>query len=253
MDYILTVISDPVAYVTLNRPEVHNAFNEQLIAELTETFLRLGANPTVAVIVLEGAGKSFCAGADLEWMAKMAGYSFEENLADAGRLQTLFQTIDACPKLTVAAVHGSAFAGALGLIATCDFAIAAPEARFGLTEVRLGLIPAVISPYLLRKIGSGALRALATTATLFNPEHALRIGLIDCAALDYGKELPLLLESFLRLSPEAVAATKKLLRELDEGTADTVRAIAQARASSEGQEGIRAFLEKRKPSWVSNS
>jgi methylglutaconyl-CoA hydratase len=248
----------PIARVILNRPEVHNAFNASLIAELTDTYRTLSGEPSVRIIVLSGNGKSFCAGADLEWMKKMASYTHSENLADAWLLQKLFETMDQSPKLTVAAVNGNAFGGGVGLIATCDFAIAAPTARFGLTEVKLGLIPAVISPYVQRKIGPGSLRALAVTGTLFNGELAQRIGLVDVLTEDFEKELGLIVPSFLEAGPEAVAATKQLLRRvavttITEAAPLTVEAIANARASAEGQEGIHAFLEKRKPVWKRDS
>jgi methylglutaconyl-CoA hydratase len=245
-----------IATVTLNRPELHNAFDEALIGELTDTFTRLGADPEIRVIVVTGAGSSFCAGADLDWMRRMAGYSRAENVEDARTLQRMFAAIYDCPKVTIARVNGAAMGGGAGLVAACDIAIAAEEAKFGFTEVRLGLAPAVISPYVLQKIGPGAARALFVTGERFDAEEARRIGLVqavvpaddlDTVVEEKGKQV-------LQAGPQAIAASKQLLRDIADKTpaeaADrTVHAIADLRVGSEGQEGIRAFLEKRKPDF----
>lgn len=248
----------PVARITLNRPEVHNAFNEALIAELTEAVRTLSANPSIRVVVLKGAGKSFCAGADLAWMGKMAAFSHEENLADARKLQQLFQALDDCPKLTVALVHGAALGGGAGLVAVCDLAIAHEEARLGFTEAKLGILPAVISPYVVRRVGLAKAKQLFLSGRVYLGSTAKELGLVD-HTVQTPEELDEILETqylndFLPLGPEAVAATKRLLREIEGKTPTevaevTVQAIAAARVSDEGQEGIRAFLEKRKPSW----
>ena len=249
---------DPVARISLNRPDVHNALNEKLIAELTEALERFGSASWIKAIVVTGMGKSFCAGADLEWMGKMASYTHDENLADAGALQKLLHTLYTCPKITIASVNGAAMGGGAGLVAACDYAVASTTASFAFSEVKLGLIPAVISPYVVEKIGHGAARALCATGRRFDAVTALRIGLVQetCAPEDlYATVNSVLTDAFVG-GPLAVRETKQLLRQIDgltptEAAAFTVPAIAGARVSDEGQEGIRAFLEKRKPSWLS--
>ena len=246
-----------VATLTLNRPAVHNAFDDTLIAVMTETFLRLNDDPGVRVLVLQGAGASFCAGADLNWMRRMADYSEEENLADASRLQQMFAAIAASPKVTLARVHGAAIGGGAGLVAACDIAIAAQEAKFALSEVRLGLIPAVIGPYVLERIGLGAARALFVTGERFDAEEAHRLGLINqvTTAEELDSAVQKKGELTLQAGPSAIAAAKSLLRDIarlspEEAAARTISCIASLRVSPEGQEGIRAFLEKRKPGFV---
>ncbi|HZO91252.1 MAG TPA: enoyl-CoA hydratase-related protein [Chthonomonadaceae bacterium] len=259
MNYTRLQISQQgaVAEVTLNRPDLHNAFDEALIAELTEGFTRLSDDPNVRVVVLKGAGKSFCAGADLTYMGKMAGYSREENLEDARALQRMFAAIAHCPKVTLARVHGAAIGGGAGLVAVCDLAIAAEEATFALSEVRLGLVPAIIGPYVLEKIGMGAARALFVTGERISAQEALRIGLVQqvTPAADLDAALEKKVELARKAGPEAVAAAKRLLRAIagktpEEAAETTVECIAALRVSPEGQEGIRAFLEKRKPNFA---
>ena len=249
-------IDAAVAEVTLNRPEVHNAFDEVLIAEMTDCFGALSGEAAVRAIVLQGAGASFCAGADLGWMGRMAGYSQEENLADAQGLQRMFAAIATCPKVTIARVHGAAIGGGAGLVAVCDIAIAAEEAKFALSEVRLGLVPAVIGPYVLEKIGMGAARALFVTGERFSATEALRLGLVQqmTSASELDAAVQRKVELVRQAGPEAIATAKRLLREIagrtpDEAADTTAACIAALRVSPEGQEGIRAFLEKRKPTF----
>lgn len=251
-----------VALVTLNRPDVHNAFDETLIAELTEALRSLDADPRVRAVVLLGAGKSFCAGADLKWMERMAGYAYEQNVADAGALARLLQTLAGLTKPTIARVHGPAYGGGVGLVACCDIAIAAQEATFALSEAKLGLIPATIAPYLIEAIGARHARRYMITAERFAAAEAYRIGLVhDLApsleALD--GRINDLLGSILLAGPHAQTAAKALVRAvahrpIDERViADTAERIATVRASDEGREGIAAFLTRRSPAWVPQS
>jgi methylglutaconyl-CoA hydratase len=246
----------PITRITLNRPDTHNAFDETLIARLTEVFESLRDDATTRVVVLQGAGKSFCAGADLHWMGKMVNYSFAENLEDARALARMFEMIDHCPKPVVGRVHGAAIGGGAGLVAVCDVVVATPDARFAFSEVKLGLIPAVIAPYVVRKIGYGNARALFLTGERFDAEIALRIGLVHRLApadqLDAAVEA--VVGNLLQNGPNAMAAAKMLLHATQTLPADelrslTVARIAELRVSPEGQEGIRAFLEKRTPNF----
>ncbi|MCS7272942.1 MAG: enoyl-CoA hydratase/isomerase family protein [Fimbriimonadales bacterium] len=246
----------PITRITLNRPEVHNAFNETLIAELTEAFEALRDDDATRVVVLQGAGKSFCAGADLNWMGKMVNYSFAENLEDARALARMFETLDHCPKPVVGRIHGAAIGGGAGLVAVCDVAIATPAAQFAFSEVKLGLIPAVIAPYVLRKIGYGNARALFITGERFSAETALRIGLIHRLVPEeqLDAEVDAVVQNLLQNGPNAMTAAKMLLHAAltlphDEFRSLTIARIAELRVSEEGQEGIRAFLEKRKPKF----
>ena len=253
---LLVSREDGVAVLTLNRPEVHNAFDDALIAALTAAYGEAGADPAVKAIVLRANGPSFCAGADLNWMRRMAAYSRDENLADAGALGELMRTIDTCPKPTLARVHGSAFAGAIGLIACSDIAVAVPEALFAVTEVRIGLIPAVISPYLVRAMGARQARRYFLTAERFSAETALALGLVHevVPAEELDGAIARHLKALSAGSPAAQAATKALVAAVDrplsaEVIADTAARIADQRASTDGREGLTAFLEKRKPQW----
>lgn len=250
----------PIVRITLNRPEVHNAFNETLIAELTEAFESLREDEATRVVVLQGAGKSFCAGADLNWMGKMVNYSFAENLEDARALARMFETIDHCPKPVVGRIHGAAIGGGAGLVAVCDVAIATPTAQFAFSEVKLGLIPAVITPYVMRKIGYGNARALFITGERFSAETALRMGLIHRLVPEeqLDTEVEAVVQNLLQNGPNAMAAAKMLLHAAltlphDEFRSLTIARIAELRVSEEGQEGIRAFLEKRKPNFGGGS
>ena len=253
---LLVKQNNAVATVTLNRPQVHNAFDEMLIQEITDCFARLSEKADVRAIVLRGAGESFCAGADLHWMRRMADYSQEENRADAAKLQRMFAAIADCPKPTIARVQGAAIGGGAGLVAVCDIAIAAPEAKFALSEVRLGLVPAIIAPYVLQKIGMGASRALFVTGERFNATEALRIGLVQqlVPADELDAAVQKKVELITQAGPQAIAVAKRLLSEIADKTPEqaaetTINCIATLRVTPEGQEGIRAFLDKRKPHW----
>lgn len=246
-----------VATVTLNRPAVRNAFNEGMIGVLTETFAALGSDPSVRVIVLTGAGPVFCAGADLDWMQRMARFSETENHADALRMARMLQAVYACPKPVVARVQGDCYGGGVGLAAAADIVVAAEHAQFCLSEVKLGLIPATISPYVIRALGEQASRRYFLTAERFSAVEAQRLGFVhemaQAEALDAA--VAPLVAALAAAGPEAVGEAKRALREIagqpigDALAADTAARIAQRRASAEGQEGIRAFLEKRVPSW----
>ncbi|GGX74030.1 enoyl-CoA hydratase/isomerase family protein [Massilia dura] len=247
-----------IATVTLNRPEVRNAFNEQAIAELTAAFTALGQVDGIRVIVLAANGTAYCAGADLNWMKKMAGYSEEENRADAMQLANMLRIIYACPKPVVAKVHGDCFGGGVGLAAACDIAIAADDAHFCLSEVKLGLIPATISPYVIKAMGENAARRYFLTAERFNAREALRIGLVHdiATAATLDGQVDAIANALAANSPNAVRQAKALVSEIagqpvtDTLIADTAHRIAQIRASGEGREGVAAFLEKRKPAWL---
>lgn len=261
MAEVVTVATDErgVATVTLDRPDVHNAFDDALIGALQEAFSALATDDAVRVVVLTGAGRSFSAGADLNWMRRMAEYSMDENRADAERLAEMLHTLDLLPRPTVARVNGAALGGAVGLIAACDIAIAAESAVFGVTEVRLGLIPAVISPYILRAMGPRTVRRLALTGARFDAAEARRAGLVhevvDDAALDGA--VAKAVDDLLAGAPGAQAAAKSLFREVwredridGVARADTAWRIAERRASDEAREGIEAFFAKRKPRWA---
>lgn len=250
-------IADWVAQVVLNRPEVHNAFNAELVARLTETFEQVRERDDVRVVVLRAEGASFCAGADLHWMGAIANYTYAQNLDDARALARMFEVIDHCPKPVIARVHGAAMGGGVGLVAVCDIAIASPEARFAFSEVKLGLIPAVIAPYVVRKIGYGHARALFLTGERFDAETALRIGLVHriAPAEQLDDAVQQVIRGLLQNGPQAMASAKMLLNAtqtlpIDELRSLTVARIAELRVSPEGQEGIRAFLEKRKPNFA---
>jgi len=248
----------PVAYVVLNRPGVRNAFNAALIAELHKTFDSLGADDGVRAIVLQGDGKTFCGGADVNWMRASLDLTLEENVEDASAMSRMFRAIDRVPKPTIARVHGAALGGGAGLVAVCDIAIASHETVFGFTETKLGIVPAVISPFVLAKIGHSHARALALTGERFDAVRAQAIGLVhaiaqDEAALD--RAVAATLAQLASASPTAIAATKALFARVAETPYDatlelTARAIATQRTSPEGQDGLRAFLEKRPPAWA---
>lgn len=247
-----------IALVWLNRPDVRNAFNETMIAEITAAFRALDADADVRAIILAGQGKAFCAGADLNWMKKMAGYTFEQNYDDALGLANMLHTIHAVTKPTLARVHGPAFAGGMGLVAACDIAVAGQSAEFCLSEVKLGLVPATISPYVIAAMGERAAYRYMLTAEPFPAAEAYRIGFVQEIAQD--EELDGVINQVLGHlvlgAPAAHAATKDLLRAVagqrlgPDLIKDTATRIAAARASDEGKEGIRSFLEKRKAAWV---
>ncbi len=246
-----------VRRVTLARPEVRNAFDDALIEELTRAFREAGEDPAARVVVLAGDGPTFCAGADVAWMRKAGGYSRDENEADAERMARMLRGIDACPKPVVALAHGAAIGGGVGLVAAADIAIAAEGTVFSLAEVKLGILPAVISPYVLRAIGPRAARDVFLTGDRFDAREALRIGLVHqvVPAADLASAGARKVASLLTSAPEAVGVAKRLIGEVagkspEEAMASTVRAIAERRASAEAKEGLTAFLEKRKPSWT---
>jgi methylglutaconyl-CoA hydratase len=246
-----------VARVTLSRPDVRNAFNAELIAELRQLFTELDARADLRAIVLCGEGKVFSAGADITWMRASLDLSEEDNRRDAEAMSDMYRTIDRCSKPVITRVHGAAIAGAAGLCAVSDIVISADDAVFGFTETKLGIIPAVISPFVLAKIGVSHARALFVTGERFGARRAHAIGLVHVvvpsAELDDAVEHAL--NELLTASPSAVAAAKRTLRAVraasyDESRDITTRAIAAQRVSEEGQEGLRAFLEHRKPSWT---
>jgi len=247
-----------VAVVTLNRPEVRNAFDDVLIANLTRVLLDLDKDDTVRAVVLTGAGKAFCAGADLNWMKRMAGYGYEDNLKDAHALAAMLKTLDRMSKPTVARVHGPAYAGGVGLVAACDIAIGSQAAEFCLTEVKLGLSPATISPYVVRAMGERLARRYFLTAEVIDAGEAYRLRLLSglCAVEELDGTLNALLGHLVAGGREAHAKIKDLVRSVAAGAvddamiADTAKRIAEIRVSPEGREGIASFLEKRKPAWV---
>jgi len=254
---VLTEWSGSVLRITLNRPEVRNAFDEEVIASLTSAARDALADPGLRAVVLAGSGPSFCAGADLAWMTKAVAYTREENRRDAEDLARLLELLDTLPVPLIARVHGAALGGGAGLVAVSDIAIAADDTVFGFTETKLGIIPAVIAPYVLAKIGSSAARELFLTGSRFTAKRARRIGLthrtvakskLDDTVDEYIREI-------FSSGPHAVSAAKDLLRDIRGRRAEdviglTTTRIAEQRVSTEGQEGMRAFLEKRKPNWI---
>jgi methylglutaconyl-CoA hydratase len=254
-------VDNGVARAWLNRPELHNAFNETMIAELTSAFASLDADPAVRVVILGGRGKSFCAGGDLNWMKRMAGYTFEQNFADAQALANMLHVLNTLNKPTIARVHGSAFAGGMGLVAACDMAIAADGVEFCLSEARLGLSPATISPYVVAAMGERQARRYFLTAERFSAKEAHRIGFVHEVALaeELDTKIGELLRHLLANGPHAVAACKDLVRAVARAKIDrdliddTATRIATIRATDEGREGVRSFLEKRKPAWAAKS
>ena len=247
-----------VAYVALERPDVRNAFNAEAIAELDRTFAALESDDGVRAIVLSGAGKTFCGGADVTWMRASLDLSRDENVEDARAMSRMFRRIDRIAKPVIGRIHGAALGGGAGLVACCDVAIASAGTLFGFTETKLGIMPAVISPFVLAKIGLSHARALALTGERFDAKRALAIGLVhevvaDDDALDAA--VARVLDEVRTASPTGVAATKRLFANVAEATYDatlemTAQAIAAQRTSAEGQDGLRAFLDKRAPAWA---
>ncbi|MEG3190784.1 enoyl-CoA hydratase-related protein [Lysobacter sp. D1-1-M9] len=256
---LLNLRDGPIARLRLTRPEVHNAFDAMLIAALTGALEALAGDDDIRVVVLEGDGASFSAGADLNWMRGMAAASEADNRDDALALARLMRTLDELPKPTIARVHGAAFGGGVGLVACCDIAIGTPQAKFGLTESKLGLLPAVISPYVIDAIGARQARRWFASAEIFDAAEAQRIGLlhevVEADALDATIQRQIAL--LLKAGPHAAAQAKSLVRQVaahsdrDRHDADNAALIAQLRVSAEGQEGLSAFLDKRKPGWCS--
>jgi methylglutaconyl-CoA hydratase len=235
----------PVLRVTLARPERRNAFDAALITELTRAFADVGDARTV---LLSGEGPSFCAGADVEWHRSSIDLSYEENVEDAMRLYRMLEAVASCPAPVVCCVHGFALGGGSGLVAAADIAIAWPDAVFGFTEVRLGIVPAVISPFVLPKLGEAA-RRYFVTGERFDAEVALRIGLVSEVAIDAGSACEAIVEDIVLGGPVAVREAKKLVRERPQGS-ETAHVAAARRTSDEGQDGLRAFLERRSPRWI---
>ena len=254
----LNISTGPVATVTLSRPEVRNAFNDEVIAELTQAFTELGKNDAVRAIVLAAEGPAFCAGADLNWMRRMADYTHAENLADAAQLAEMLRVIYTCPQPTVARIQGDVYAGGMGLVAACDMAVSVDTANYCLSEVKLGLYPATISPYVIRAMGARAAHRYFLTAERFDAAEALRIGFVHAvvAADQLDDKVAELTKALVSASPNAVKACKTLLHEVAGQAVDsaliahTVQGIAGIRASSEGKEGVQSFLQKRKPNWL---
>lgn len=252
------IAREGVRLIGLARPEVHNAFNETLIAELTDAVREAGADPEVRALLLHGAGPSFCAGADLEWMKRMAGYGHAENLADANALAAMLSTLAQCPKPTVACVNGPAYGGGVGLIACCDIAIGSNEATFALSESKLGLIPSTIGPYVVAAIGARQAQRYFLTGERFPAAEAYRIGLLHDIALpaELDARVNEVLGALLLAGPQAQREAKLLIRAIAQRPidapliADTAERIARVRASDEAREGIAAFLAKRPPAWV---
>ncbi len=259
-DTIEIEILNDIATVWLNRPEIHNAFNEIMIREIGEAYELLGKDENIRIIVMRGRGKSFCAGADLNWMRGVAGYSYEQNYKESLQLSECFYTIYSSPKPTIAIVHGAAIGGANGLLAACDFAYSTDSAVFSLSEVKIGIVPACISPYVTKRVGEYGSKELMLTGKRFKGQEAASHKLVN-KSVDDAKIDELLIETIelLRTSgPKAMAHCKTLLYDisnkltLKEAIGYTAKMIADIRASEEGQEGMSAFLEKRKPNWVEN-
>ncbi len=249
----------PFAHIILNNPEKHNAFNEQLIEDITQTLKDIEQDDSIRVVLLSAEGASFSAGADLNWMKKMAAYSAEENFADAMKLAHLMETLNNLNKPTIALVQGNAFGGALGLIACCDIALSVPTALFCFSEVKLGLIPAVISPYTITAIGERMARRYFLTAERFSAQEALNMSLIHIISENLLSDGLALAEKIAQNGPQALRHIKQLTRKVAQSFMNedlmqtTAKAIAEARVSQEGQEGLGAFLEKRTPNWIPNS
>ena len=260
MSTALTIaVQDRIARITLTRPEVRNAFNDAVIQELKAAFETVGARDDVRAVVLAAEGPAFCAGADLNWMRRMADYTRDENVADAGQLAAMLKAIYECPKPTMAAVQGDVFAGGMGLVAACDMAVSVDSATYCLSEVKLGLIPATISPYVIRAMGARAAHRYFLTAERFNAQEAHRIGFVH--ELVNGPEaltakVDELAQALCNASPAAVRACKRLVLDVAEREinasliAATVEGIADIRVSPEGREGVQSFLQKRKPNWL---
>lgn len=247
--------TDGVVQIAMNRPQVHNAFNEQLIDELHRVFLHVHKDPNARVVVLKGQGKNFSAGADAEWMHRQAQADYQQNLQSAQEMAAMFRAIDACGKPTVACVQGAALGGGSGLVAAVDIVIAHAQAKFGFTEVKLGIVPAVISPFVMRKIGYSHARARFLTGARFSAQEALQIGLVHHVTEDLESQLQEVVKELLSASPQAQQRCKRMIDALyplqPRAAADlTTQNIAQARASQQGREGLSAFLEKRNPRWT---
>jgi methylglutaconyl-CoA hydratase len=254
---IIAAKEGAVLWLTMNRPQVHNAFNSEMIGELAAAFGEAKKDPDVRLVILTGAGESFCAGADLNWMREIIRYSYEQNLRESRELAELMHSIYALPKPTIARINGAVIGGGTGLFSACDIVIASDKAKFGLSEVKIGLVPAAIGPYVIRRIGESAARELFLTGERFDAQRALAIGLVNKVvphdALD--QKVAEVVRLLLGSGPEAIARCKELLQKvpamgLEEAKGYTAEMIAGLRVSPEGQEGMSAFLEKRKPKWI---
>jgi methylglutaconyl-CoA hydratase len=248
-----------VARVMLDRPDIRNAFDDALIAALASVLRELDADDSVRAVVLGGNGPAFCAGGDLNWMKRMSGYTYEQNLADARGLAGMLRTLDRMAKPTIARVHGPAYAGGIGLVAACDIAVGVPEAKFCLSEAKIGLSPATISPYVVRVMGERMARRYFLSAEVFDGTEAHRVGLLShlSPSEKLDGEIDEILKNLLQGGPQAMAKIKDLIRRVSTGPVDdamiedTATRIAEIRATPEGKEGVASFLEKRKPSWRS--
>lgn len=256
MKYVVVTEMDQVAYVKLHRPEVRNAFNPEMIAELTQLFLDLDKRTDLRVVTLSGEGKTFCAGADLGWMKEMANFTYEQNIQDSQKLFAMFEAIANCSLPVIGSIHGAAFGGAMGLIACCDEVLVDETTEFCFSEVKLGLAPAVISSFILRKASVGFVRPLMLSGVVFDCEDAYLSGLIHQVVPtgEMAAALQSLVQTYAEAGPEAVRATKKLIDQVQshswaEQKKLTTQVIAERRVSAEGQEGLKSFFERRKPSW----
>ena len=251
-------IQEGVQTITLSRPEVRNAFNDEVILELKNAFLAVAQNASVRCVVLAADGAAFCAGADLNWMRRMADYTRADNLADASVLAAMLRAIYECPQPTIARVQGDVYAGGMGLVAACDMAVSVDSAHYCLSEVKLGLIPATISPYVTRAMGARAAHRYFLTAERFSAQEAHRIGLVHevTTAETLDAKMNELTHALVSASPNATRVCKKLVQDVAEREVNdalvrmTVEGIADIRASSEGKEGVQSFLQKRKPNWL---
>lgn len=258
MKHLELEVSAYVATLTLNRPDMRNAFNEEVIAELSEAFAALGTREDVRCIVLAARGAAYCAGADLNWMRRMADYSHAENLADGGQLAAMLRAIHECPKPTIAKVQGDVYAGGTGLVAACDIAVSVDTAHYCLSEVRLGLVPATISPYVIRAMGERAAHRYFLTAERFDAKEALRIGFVHevVPADRLDASVAALTKALVNAGPHAVRVCKRLVHDVagqplsSDLIGMTVNLIADIRASDEGREGVQSFLQKRQPAWL---
>ncbi len=249
--------NDRIARVTFSRPEIHNAFNSTMISEMTDVFGEIEKDENIRVVVLTGEGKSFCAGADLNWMRGVIKQTFDQNLAESNALAELFNKIYRCRRPVIGRINGAAIGGGTGFVAVCDMAIAARSAKFSFSEVKIGVVPACIGPYVVKKMGEGKARELFITGERMNAERAHEVGLVNKVVDDdqLDDAVDALVKTLLSSGPEAVAMAKKLVREVPEMTPAqfkpyTAEMIAKLRVSDEGQEGMDAFLNKRKPNWV---
>ena len=258
MKHLQLQVANLVARVTLNRPEVRNAFNDEVIADITDVFNALAVRDDVRCIVLAANGSAFCAGADLNWMRSMADYSYKQNLADAGGLAAMMRTVYECPKPTIARIQGDVYAGGTGLVAACDMAVSIDTANFCLSEVKLGLVPSTISPYVIRAMGARAAHRYFLTAERFSAAEALRLGFVHevVTAGELDAKVAELTNALVNAGPAAVKLCKKLVQDVaghditSELVNMTIASIADVRVSPEGREGLQAFLQKRKPNWL---